>query len=80
MARKDGYVMEHRIIVARAMGRLLLRKEVVHHVNHDVEDNRLENLELFASNKDHKSYEWLGSPPPLWRGLNHFIILGKSGV
>jgi uncharacterized protein YlaI len=67
MARKDGYVMEHRLVVAQAIGRPLLRTEVVHHVNGNPADNRLENLELFATNKDHKLYEHHGSPAPLWR-------------
>jgi hypothetical protein len=57
MARKDGYVMEHRLIVATATGRALLGVEVVHHKNHDPQDNRLENLELFASNQEHKKTE-----------------------
>lgn len=66
MARKDGYVMEHRLLVAQAIGRCLLRSEVVHHINHDATDNRIENLELFASNQDHKRYEHHGLPKPLW--------------
>ena len=68
MARKDGYVMEHRLFVARAVGRCLLRSEVVHHRNHDPQDNRLENLELFVSNQAHKLYEAQGTPDPIWRG------------
>jgi len=67
MARKDGYVMEHRLLVAQAMGRCLKRSEVVHHKNHDPQDNRVENLQLFASNQAHKLYEARGSPPPLWQ-------------
>jgi len=67
MARKDGYVMEHRLLVAEAMGRPLKRTEVVHHINHDPQDNRLENLQLFGSNLDHKRYEHHGSPAPLWQ-------------
>ena len=70
MARKDGYVMEHRLIVAQAMGRPLQRVEVVHHKNHDPQDNRIENLELFATNRDHKLYEHHGTPQPIWRSSN----------
>jgi hypothetical protein len=66
MARKDGYVMEHRLLVAQAMGRSLLRTETVHHVNHDPQDNSLDNLKLFASNRDHKLHEHHGSPKPIW--------------
>jgi hypothetical protein len=80
MARKDGYVMEHRLIVARALGWPLLRVEVVHHANHGPQDNRLENLELFASNRDHKLYEHHGTPEPIWRGLSHFTTSAKSGA
>jgi len=57
MARKDGYVMEHRLIIAMAIGRPLTRVEVVHHRNHDPQDNRQENLELFPNNRAHKIAE-----------------------
>ena len=58
MARKDGYIMEHRLLMAQMTGRCLYRVEVVHHKNHDPQDNRLENLELFQSNQAHKIAEW----------------------
>jgi hypothetical protein len=69
MARKDGYVMEHRLFVARAMGRCLTRVEVVHHIDHDPTNNVLTNLQLFASNRDHKLYEHHGLPLPIWPPL-----------
>ncbi len=69
MARKDGYVMEHRLIVAMEMGRPLSRSECVHHINHDATDNRLENLMLFASNAGHKRYEHGQAIKPLWQLL-----------
>ena len=57
MARADGYVMEHRLVMARRLGRMLLRSEVVNHINHDPRDNRQANLELYPSNGDHKRGE-----------------------
>lgn len=80
MARKDGYVMEHRLMVAQAIGRCLLRTEVVHHVNHDPQDNELANLELFASNRDHKLHEARGLPLPMWRGSSLSHIAASSGA
>jgi len=58
--------MEHRLVVARAMGRLLLRSEVVHHMDHNPRNNALENLVLFATNSDHKRFEARGLPLPIW--------------
>ena len=80
MARKDGYVMEHRLIVAQAIGRCLTRRETVHHENHKPRDNRLENLALFACNRDHKLYEHHGTPEPLWRGSSPSDMTGLSGA
>ncbi len=57
MARADGYVMEHRLVVARRLQRCLLRTEVVHHWDHNTRNNQDANLELFASNGEHKRME-----------------------
>ncbi len=67
MARKDGYVMEHRLVVAQQLGRCLTRIESVHHEDHNTRNNSPSNLMLFATNRDHKLYEGRGSPPPIWR-------------
>jgi hypothetical protein len=57
MARKDGYVMEHRLVIAKHINRLLTRKEVVHHLDHNPNNNEFSNLLLFPCNSSHKKYE-----------------------
>lgn len=48
IARRDGYVFEHRLVVYEA-GLLTDSLAQVHHRNHDRQDNRLENLEVHAA-------------------------------
>lgn len=57
MARADGYVMEHRLVMAIWVGRPLRRTEVVNHIDHNPANNVRSNLELYPTNGDHKRGE-----------------------
>lgn len=56
-------VAEHRLVMEEHIGRYLLPCEVVHHKNGDTRDNRIENLELFATNGEHLAHELAGKCP-----------------
>lgn len=49
MAGADGYVLEHRLVAAQVLGRMLRSDEHVHHLNHNRADNRPENLEVMSA-------------------------------
>lgn len=62
---KDGYILGHRFVMEKHIGRYLTPEEVVHHKGvryplgsiENKRDNRFENLKLFANDLQHRKFE-----------------------
>ena len=54
--KQGAYMFEHRYVMAMHLNRILYPREVIHHINGDKTDNRVENLILVDTNNHPKSY------------------------
>ena len=55
---KQGYVLEHRLVMEKKIDRYLTSKEVIHHINEDKQNNSEDNLMLFSNYGEHGKYHW----------------------
>lgn len=55
-------ILEHVMVMEAHLGRRLTTGEVVHHVNHERTDNRLENLQLMSRSEHSRQHGTESSP------------------
>jgi len=53
---RNGVVPLHRLVMEKFLGRYLLPKEVIHHIDGNKENNDIKNLMLFANSGEHRKY------------------------
>lgn len=78
--RKDGLIMEHRLIMEKKLGRYLKPEEIAHHINKDITDNRPENLELIKNQSQHLKNHVKNRNFGRIIDRNHILQLGNSRI
>ena len=56
LSRKEK-ILEHRKLMEEHLGRKLTRSEIIHHINGNNSDNRLQNLELTTYSEDFRRHQ-----------------------
>ena len=60
-----GRVREHRFVMEGHLGRNIKSNEIIHHINGDSQENRLENLELMTKSEHSRHHNPVGRKLPI---------------
>lgn len=73
-----GEMKEHRWIMAQHLKRKLLPSEIVHHLNHDKLDNRLENLSVVSRSEHNKIHGFLRREKGGCHGKEKVVVMTRN--
>ena len=59
------YIIRSRYVMEQHIGRALTKNDIVHHINENLMDDRIENLQLMTRS-EHQSYHMAGEKHPLF--------------
>jgi len=68
-ANSMGYILEHRLVAERYIGRYLLPTEIVHHIDFNSLNNNPNNLYIFKSNSKHRIFHGKNNIHPIKSNL-----------
>lgn len=74
-----GWMLEHRYVLERVLGRRLARQDVVHHRNGDRQDNRLSNLLLVTVHSHGEQHRLFPRPRLICKNCGRvFTVTGNQ--
>jgi len=74
----NGYVQEHVYIMSNKLGRKIEKNEIIHHINGDKSDNRLENLILLNNIQHCSAHQSLTTNCLETLMLKNIIVFNKN--